>query len=160
MPTSDERLDKTVLPILDCEKNLPTQIHEVDEKIKWLESEVENLNKQIAETTIDRETLIKRAKEVNRLDDGKYKMIEVPVYPKKRVAVDILKRDYEDKYKLILANISERIKDKAAQEALKAESFISQSDVKSVVRDKTALMRIIPEVSEPDHFEINVVERK
>ncbi len=160
MTTSEELQSQIVLPQLESEKTLPTQIHEIDEKIAWLNSEITNITKQISEARIDRDLLIKRAKEIVCLDDGKYKIVEVPVYPKKRVNVEVLKRDYPDKLKRILANIAERIKDKAEQEVLKSENFISQSDVKSVVRDKTALAKIIPEQTEPERYETTVVKRE
>jgi predicted metal-dependent hydrolase len=160
MTTEEERLTTAeVLPMLDSEKNLPTQIHELDEKIEWLQGELANIQKQIADTTVDRNLLIRRAKEIPRLDDGMYKIVDIPIYPKKRVDVEILRRDYKDKYDKIIGNIRERLKDKIDSELDKAETFISQADVKSVCNDKVVLMRVIPEPTVPERYEVSVVKR-
>jgi hypothetical protein len=160
MTTEEERLTTCeVLPMLDSEKNLPTQIHELDEKIEWLQGELANIQTQIADTAVDRNLLIRRAKEIPRLDDGVYKIVDIPIYPKKHVDVTILKTEYPDKFDQILSNIRERIKDKINSEIDKAQTSISQADVKAVIRDKMALMRIIPEPSEPERFEVSVVKR-
>jgi hypothetical protein len=75
------------------------------------------------------------------------------------VDVAVLKERFSDKYDQILANIRERIKDKINAEMDKAAVSISQADVKAVVRDKFALMQIIPEPTEPERYEVSVVKR-
>jgi predicted metal-dependent hydrolase len=160
MTTEEERLTTCeVLPMLDSERNLPTQIHELDEKIEWLQGELANIQTQIADTAVDRNLLIRRAREIPRLDDGVYKIVDIPIYPKKHVDVTVLKERFSDKYDQILSNIRERIKDKINAEMDKAAVSISQADVKAVVRDKFALMQIIPEPTEPERYEVSVVKR-
>ena len=147
------------LPALESEKTLPTQVHELDERIEFLKKEIDNLQIQMAEANFDRKRLVTRAKEIVALDDGRWKLIDVPVYPKKRVNVEAL-RHFEEKYELILANIRERLRDKVTAEMNKAESFISQADVNAVIRDRATLDLVIPEPTEPDHYETVVVARK
>jgi hypothetical protein len=113
---------------------------------------------EIASVEADRLALFKRAKEINVVMDEHYKIVEVPIYPKKRVDVERLKR-YPEKYALIVQNIQSKIKDKAEMEIRKADVYISQADVKAVVKDKSILAMVIPEQGEPERWEPEVVKR-
>jgi hypothetical protein len=159
MSTQEETQDKQILPLLDSEKTLPTQIHEVDEKIEWLKSELANIQKQISEAQLDRTMLIKRAKEVVCLDDGNYKIVDIPIYPNKRVDVERLRAIAPEKYEQILSNIRSRLQDEIAAKQDKAGSFVSQSDVKAVIKDKGIIAQVIPEPSAPERWEVSVVKR-
>jgi hypothetical protein len=156
--TLDNIMEKETLPVGDEDKTLPTQVAELDEHIKFLNDQMAVLSAEIRSAGFDRAALIARAKECHITDDGRYKIVEIPIYPKKRVDVAILKK-YQDKYALIVANIKSRIQDKAAMEIEKADVFISQADVKAVVRDKALLSMIITEPSEPERYETTVVRR-
>jgi len=113
---------------------------------------------EIASVEADRLALFKRAKEINVVMDDHYKIVEVPIYPKKRVDVERLKR-YPEKYALIVQNIQSKIKDKAEMEIRKADVYISQADVKAVVKDKSILAVVIPEPMEVERWETEVVKR-
>jgi len=162
MTTAEENQSKEVLPpepMRESEKDLPTQIHNIDEDIKWIDTEIDNLSCRRAGLSLERKEKIARALEITCVDAGSWKIVQVPVYPKSRVDVEYLKKNYEDRYKQIIANISLKITDKAKAEALKAETFISQADVKSVISDKGILALVIPRPTEPDHYNIEVVKR-
>jgi hypothetical protein len=156
--TLDNIMEKEMLPVGDEDKTLPTKIYEIDEHIRFLHDQLAILSDQFDSAKQDRLALIARAKECHITDDGRYKIVEIPIYPKKRVDVTVLKK-YQDKYALIVANIKSRIQDKAAMEIEKADVVISQADVKAVVRDKALLSMIIPEPSEPERYETTVVRR-
>lgn len=150
--------EKETLPVGDEDRILPTRIAKMEQHIAFLNEQRAQIDEQIRMAEFDRNAMIARAKECHITTDSEYKILEVPIYPKKRVDVERLKQ-YPDKYSKILANIAERIKDKAASEAAKAETFISQSDVKAVIRDKGILAMVIPETSEPTGYETKVVKR-
>ena len=151
-------IEKETLPIGDEDRAIPTRIARLDQHIKFKEDQLALMQEEIRMSKVDRDILIARAKECNITTDENYKIVEVPVYPKKRVDVQKLKQ-FEDKYRKILENIAERIKDKANSEAAKAENFISQADVKAVVRDKAILAMVIPDGGEPERYEVSVVKR-
>ena len=156
--TLDNIMEKETLPVDDMDKRIPSRVAELDMHIQFLRENRERLNMQIDSAVMDRAFLLKRAKECNITDDGNYKIVEIPVYPKKRVDVTVLKK-YQDKYDLIVANIKSRISDKAAAEITKADTFISQADVKAVIRDKAILAMVIPEPTEVVGYEVSVVKR-
>ena len=153
-----ENLKEEPLPADESDLSIPTRLAKGDAHRKFLESQIAALQESISQSLVEREELLQRAKTLRICEDANYKIVEVPIYPKKRVDVNALKR-FPDKYQLILANISSRIKDKAEMESQKAESFISQSDVKAVIRDKATLAMVIPEVSEPSGWEISLVKK-
>ena len=155
----DNLMEKETLPASPSEQTLPTTIANTDTHIKLLKENLLHLQQQIADAESDRVIMLKRAKELNITDDGAYKIIEVPVYPKKKVDVEMLKKLEPNRYEQILSNIRSRIQDKINGEMDKAEGFVSQADVKSVIRDKAVLARIIPEPKEPIGYEVNVVRR-
>lgn len=154
----DNIMQKETLPVGDEDRIIPTRIARMDQHIAFLESQRIALEEQIRMAQFDRTELINRAKECHITTDSEYKILEVPVYPKKRVDVEKLKQ-YPDKYAMIVQNISVRIRDKVESDIAKAESFISQADVKAVIRDKGILAMVIPEVSEPTGYETKVVKR-
>ena len=155
----DNPYELETLPASDLDLVIPTQVAELDLILATAKEQLAMMESRIREIESDRNILLSRAKELHITDDGKYKIIEVPVYPKKKVDVDKLKKLEPERYKLILANIRARIQDKINSEIDKAETFISQADVKNVIRDKMMLSQIIPEPSEPIGYEVNVVKR-
>jgi len=137
---------------------IPTKVAKLDLHLKYLKDQQARMNEEIASVELDRAALLKRAKEINVVADEDYKIIEVPIYPKKRVDVERLKQ-YPEKYALIVQNIQSRIKDKAEMEIQKADVFISQADVKAVVKNKAMLVMVIPEPTEVERWEAEVVKR-
>jgi len=147
------------LPKQDIDLIIPTRVAELDSNLQIMKEQLELMESRIREMEVDRNTLLMRAKELAITDDGKYKIIEIPIYAKKKVDVKKLQQLEPDRYKQILANIRSRIQDKINAEIDKAESFISQADVKSVIRDKVVLSMVIPEPTEPIGYTVNVVKR-
>jgi len=147
------------LPTQDIDLIIPTRVAELDSNLSIAKDQLALMESRIREMELDRNTLLVRAKELNITDDGRYKIIEIPIYPKKKVDVKKLQQLEPDRYKQILANIRSRIQDKINAEIDKAETFISQADVKSVIRDKAILAMVIPEPSEPIGYTVSVVKR-
>ena len=147
------------LPKQDIDLIIPSRVAELDSNLLIAKEQLELMESRIREMELDRNTLLMRAKELAITDDGKYKIIEIPVYAKKKVDVKKLQQLEPDRYKQILANIRSRIQDKINAEIDKAETFISQADVKSVIRDKVVLSMVIPEPTEPIGYTVSVVKR-
>lgn len=141
------------------DETLPTQIAKQETHIKFLKDQHEIMIRQIAEAELQRELLIKRAKEVRVFEDKEYKIVEVPVYPKKSVDVEALKRLAPDKHQLIVANLTSKAQDKIKIQLEKIQVFIAQADVKAVISDKVLLAQIIPEQTVPTGFEISIVKK-
>ena len=148
------------LPTQDIDLIIPSRVAELDSNLAVAKAALEAIEARIREMDLYMNTLLVRAKELNITDDGRYKIIEVPIYPKKKVDVKKLQQLEPDRYKQILANIRSRIQDKINAEIDKAETFISQADVKSVIRDKGILALVIPEPSEPIGYTVSVVKRE
>ena len=147
------------LPALDVDFIIPTRVAELDSNIAVAKDALAMMEGRIREMELDRNTLLVRAKELNITTDAHWKIVECPVYPKKKVDVKKLQQLEPDRYNQILANIRSRIRDKINAEMDKAETFISQADVKAVVRDKAILAMVIPEPSEPTGWTTSVVKR-
>ena len=122
-----EDLKSEPLPADESDLLIPTRLAQNKEHREFLESQILALKDSIAQSLVESEELLQRAKSLRIFEDSNYKIVEVPVYPKKRVDVDALKK-FSDKYQQILSNIASRIKDKAEMESQKAELFISQAD--------------------------------
>lgn len=147
------------LPASEIDLIIPSRVAEIDSNIRIIQENLDMLQGRLREMELDRDTLLARAKELAITTDAHYTIVEVPVYPKKKVDVEKLKKLEPERYKLILANIRARIQDKINAEIDKAETFISQADVKAVVRDKAILAMVIPEPTEPIGYEVSVVKR-
>ena len=147
------------LPALDVDFIIPTRVAELDSNIAVAKDALAMMEGRIREMELDRNTLLVRAKELNITTDAHWKIVECPVYPKKKVDVKKLQQLEPDRYNQILANIRSRIRDKINAEMDKAETFISQADVKAVVRDKAILAMVIPEPTEPTGWTTSVVKR-
>ena len=147
------------LPADDLDLIIPSRVAELDNNLTLARQALATMQSRIAEMESDRMTMLNRAKELNITTDAHWKIVEIPLYAKKKVDVKKLQALEPDRYKLILANIRARIQDKINAEIDKAETFISQADVKAVVRDKAILAMIIPESTEPIGYEISVVRR-
>jgi hypothetical protein len=154
----DSLSEVETLPKSSDDLTIPTKVAKLDTHLKFLQLQKSALEDHIKSTEFDRSELLRRAKEIHITTDDKYKIIEIPIYPKKRVDVEKLKQ-YPEKYSLIIQNIQSRIKDKADVEIQKAEGFISQADVKSVIKNKAMLAMVIPEQSVPERWESEVVRR-
>jgi hypothetical protein len=151
--------EKEELPTGIEDMSLPTMISVQTELIQMLTEQRKLIDAEIAEAEIERQTLINRAKECNIYEDENYKLVDIPVYPKKHVDVTALRTLYPEKYAQILANIKQRILDAAKTDLQRTESFISQNDVKAIFKDKFALARLIPETSEPSEYKVSVVRK-
>lgn len=147
------------LPPDDSDRAIPTRVHDIDQHLLYLQDQITMLNKEIMEHQVSRLFLLKRAKECHISEDALYQIIDTPVYDKKRVNVEVLKTTYTDKYERILENIKLRIQDKALADVAKAVNFISQADVKSVIREKGILAVVIPEQAIPVSWETVVVKK-
>ena len=147
------------LPKQDIDLIIPTRVAELDSNLMIAKEQLELMESRIREMESDRNTLLLRAKELAITTDANWKIIEIPVYAKKKVDVKKLQQLEPDRYKQILANIRSRIQDKINAEIDKAETFISQADVKSVIRDKVVLSMVIPEPTEPIGYTVSVVKR-
>ena len=147
------------LPAQDVDFIIPTRVAELDSNIAVAKDALAMMEGRIREMELDRNTLLVRAKELNITTDAHWKIVECPVYPKKKVDVKKLQQLEPDRYTQILANIRSRIRDKINAEMDKAETFISQADVKAVVRDKAILAMVIPEPTEPTGWTTSVVKR-
>lgn len=155
----DNLMEKETLPISETDLTIPTQVSTIDTDIVFIKKTIADLESQLNDKFMDRNTLLARAKEMHVTTDKDWKIIEVPVYPKKKVDIEMLKKLEPDRYAQILANIRSRIQDKINGEMDKAEGFVSQADVKACIRDKGMLARVIPEPTEPIGYEVNVVRR-
>jgi hypothetical protein len=147
------------LPTHDIDLIIPTRVAELDSNIRLAKEAIATMESRLHDMEVDRDIMLKRAKELHISDDGMWKIIEIPLYPKKKVDVARLKQLAPDRFEQIIDNIRARLVDKITAEQAKAESFISQADVKIVIRDKAMLAMIIPEPSEPIGYEISVVKR-
>lgn len=155
----DNIRDVETLPADDNDRLIPTRLSVIDSDIKFIKDNIERMQEQLKDKEFDRGALIKRAKELNITTDKEWKIVEVPIYPKKRVDVDKLKKLEPERYLQILSNIKSRLNDKINAEMEKVDTFVSQSDVKSVIRDKAILAMVIPEPKEPVGYEVSVVKR-
>jgi hypothetical protein len=155
----DNIAEKEILPVDDMDRAIPSQVAQIDTHIKFLKEQHEQLIRDIAIAESDRNALLARAKECHIVEDATYKIVEVPIYPKKRVDIEALHRLAPDRYDTIQQNIYIKLQDKLASETQRTMSFISQADVKAVIKDKVILMQIIPEPKEPSGYEISVVKK-
>lgn len=147
------------LPVGDEDRIIPTRISKLDIHIKFLNDQLEQINNQIRDTKMDRDLLLKRAKECSITTDSEYKIIEVPIYPKKHVDVETLKRLALEKHEMIVLNLTAKAQDKLKEQMNKIQVSISQADVKNaVITDKGLLAQIIPEPKEPVGYEVSVVK--
>jgi hypothetical protein len=151
--------EKEVLPKGPEDEIIPTKIAQIDTHIKFLKDQHEALVRQIVEAECDRNLLISRAKELHITTDANYKIVEIPIYPKKAVDVEALKRLAPDKHALIVANLTSKAQDKIKLQLEKISVFIAQADVKAVISDKVLLAQIIPEPKAPSGYEVSVVRR-
>ena len=147
------------LPKSDIDLIIPSKVAELDSHLAIAKEQLAMMESRIREMEVDRNTLLVRAKELAITTDAHWKIVEVPIYAKKKVDVRKLQQLEPDRYKQILSNIRSRIQDKINAEIDKAETFISQADVKSVIRDKAVLSLVIPEPTEPIGFTTSVVRR-
>jgi len=154
----DTLTERETLPKSDSDLTIPTKVADLEIHITYLNDQIKILQGEVALAEVDKAALLKRAKEVHVVEDSQYKIVEVPVYPKKRVDVERLKR-YKDKYDLIIQNIRSRIADKADSDLQKADVFISQADVKAVIRDKATLAMVIPEQTNVERWETTIVKK-
>ena len=155
----DNPYELETLPASDLDLIIPTQVAELDLILATAKEQLAMMESRIREIESDRNILLSRAKELHITDDGKYKIIEVPVYPKKKVDVGLLKKNYEEKYDLIIANRESTYKDKLEIEREKILTDITQADLKAVVKDKAVLAMLIPEQKIPVRCDITVVKR-
>jgi hypothetical protein len=151
--------EKESLPKGTEDMDLPTQIAKVDGHLAFLKTEHDRLAAEEREFESERVRLIARAKEVRVFEDQNYKIIDCPVYQKKHVDVEVLKRLAPDKHNLIVQNLQSKAMDKLKEQMSKIQISIAQADVKAVISDKGLLAQIIPEQSVPIAWTISVVKK-
>lgn len=159
MSMLDSITEKETLPRGPEDDIIPTRIAKLDEHADFLESQMDALKKEIEMIDVERTMLLNRAKELGITEDFEYKIVQEPVYPKKHVDVEVLKRLANDKYLLIQQNIYSRVQDKVSAEVQKMMTYISQADVKAVIHDKGLLAQIIPEPKEPSGYKTIIVKK-
>jgi SpoVK/Ycf46/Vps4 family AAA+-type ATPase len=147
------------VPAGDIDLIIPTRVAELDSNIRLAKEAIATMESRLHDMEVDRDIMLKRAKELHISDDSRWKIIKIPLYPKKKVDVAKLKQLAPDRFDQIINNIRARLVDKITAEQAKAESFISQADVKAVIRDKAMLAMVIPEPSEVIGWEVSVVKR-
>jgi hypothetical protein len=157
MSTEDENFNEFD-PVLDAE--IPTRIHFIDELIAHFNDLICDYQKKIAEEIATKNKLIVRANKFNITQDKYFKIVKVPIYDRQRVDVKRLKEliTPED-YRKILSKIESELNDKYTEGVKKSEEFISQSDVKAVVKDKNILMQVIVTPPDPIRYDISVVKQ-
>jgi len=156
----DSYFEKETLPIGDDDLAIPSRVAKLDTHLKFLKDNLQQMEQQIKDEEFDRLQLLKRAKELHISDDGKYKIVEIPVYPKKHVDVEALKRLAPDKFDFINQNLISKAQDKLKEQMNKIQVSIAQADVKAVISNKGLLALIIPEPKEPIGYETSVVKRE
>ena len=155
----DDIRELETVPACDLDFAIPSRVAELDANLLIAKEALEMMEARIREMELDRNALLVRAKDLAITTDANYKIIESPVYAKKKVDVRKLQQLDPDRYKQILANIRSRIQDKINAEIDKAETFISQTDIKSIIRDKAILAMVIPENTEILGYVTSVVRR-
>lgn len=156
----DSLTEKEILPKSTEDETLPTQIAKLDTHLAFLKQQQDRLTEEIASTSMDRDLLIKRAKDVHVSEDSEYRIVEVPVFAKKTVDVEALKRLAPDKHAMIVSNLTVKAQDKIKAQLDKISVYIAQADVKAVISDKGLLAQIIPEQTKPTAWETSVVKKK
>lgn len=155
----DNLMEKETLPISDQDLTIPTRVSQIDTDIVFIQKTIADLQSQLNDKISDRNTLLARAKDMHITTDKEWKIVEVPVYPKKHVDVELLKKQYKEKYDLIIANRESTYRDKLDAERSKILTDITQADLKAVVKDKGLLAMLIPEQTIPKQIEYSVVKR-
>lgn len=155
----DNIRNKETLPKGPEDEIIPTRIAAIEEHEKYLQKHIADLNAELSRAASEKDMLLKRAEELGISEDMEYRIVKVPVYPKKRVDVEWLKQNVPDAYDRIVGNILVRIQERAAADRERSAMFIAQADVKAVIRDKSTLAMAIPEPKEPDGFVISIVRK-
>ena len=155
----DSITEKEVIPKGQEDENIPTRIARLDAHADFLYNQMDALKKEIEMVDVDRAMLISRAKELNITEDSAYKIISEPIYPKKHVDVEILKKLAPAEHASIVANLTKKAQDKLQEQMQKITVSISQADVKAVIGSKTLLAQIIPEPKEPSGFKTVIVKK-
>lgn len=155
----DNIRNKETLPKGPEDEIIPTRIAAIEEHEKYLQKHIVDLNAELSRAASEKDMLLKRAEELGISEDMEYRIVKVPVYPKKRVDVEWLKQNVPDAYDRIVGNILVRIQERAAADRERSAMFIAQADVKAVIRDKSTLAMAIPEPKEPDGFVISIVRK-
>lgn len=138
---------------------IPTRIAKLNEHRKYLESTIDALKKEISGGDVEIHSLLKRAKELNIVEDLEYRIMSIPHYPNKHVDVEALKRLAPDKHEKIVANLTEIAQDKLKAQMEKIQVSITQDAVKAFIKDKALLVQIIPEQTVPDRYDVSVVRK-
>jgi hypothetical protein len=164
MTTQEERSDLTteplpIAPITDLDREIPTRIARMDAAILDINKNIVLLEQQVRDLRYDKDCLLKRAKEVHIAEDKNYKIVEIPVYKKNRVVVDVLKNQFHDIYEKVRTNIEIRLQENHMKDLERIDTFIPQADVKAVTMDKVVLAKVIPPNTEIEGIVISIVRK-
>lgn len=151
--------EREILPKGPEDMDLPTQIANIDIHLDNLRKARERIEIEEKDCASDRNRLLARAREVRVFEDSSYKIVDIPVYPKKRVDVEVLKRLAPDKHNLIVQNLQSKAMDKLKEQMTKIQISIAQADVRAVISDKVLLAQIIPEPKEPSGWTVSIVRK-
>ena len=157
----DNPMQKETLPDTPTELDLdlPTRIAAKTEQIAELRKRADALMHEIAERSVELKELTDSAFHLGVYEDGNYKIVRVPVYPRKSVDVGILERIYPEYHSRIVENVKVKIESDMAGKISRIGEYITQADVKAVVKDAGILAVVIPQPSNPDHYDISVVKK-
>lgn len=155
----DNISEKGILPKGPEDETIPSKIHELDMRADFIHDQMDALQRELQENDVERVRLLDRARELNLREDANYKIVEEPIYPKKTVDVEALKRLAPDKHEKIVANLTSKAQDKIKEQLNKINIFIAQADVKAVIADKALLAQIIPEPREPSGWKTVIVKK-
>lgn len=155
----DNIAEKEILPKGPEDETIPSKIHELDMRADFIHDQMDALQRELQENDVERVRLLDRARELNLREDANYKIVEEPIYPKKTVDVEALKRLAPDKHEKIVANLTSKAQDKIKEQLNKINIFIAQADVKAVIADKALLAQIIPEPREPSGWKTVIVKK-
>lgn len=150
---------KEVLPKGKEDENLPTQIHKLDMHADFIHDQLDVLQRELSGIDVERVRLINRARELHITTDKEYKIIDEPVYPKKHVDVEALKRLAPADYDRIVDALTKKAIEKMQEQMQKVQVQIAQSDVKAFIANKAMLAQIIPEPKEPSGYKTIIVKR-
>lgn len=151
--------EKETLPRGAEDDILPTRIAKLDTHMDFLYNQMDALKKEIELCDVERGMLIARANELHISEDKDYKIVLTPIYPKKHVDVEALKRLAPVEHATIVANLTKKAQDKLQEQMQKIQVAISQADVKAVIGSKALLAQIIPEQTVPSEWKTVIVKK-
>jgi hypothetical protein len=150
-------LQQDPLPVVDApgDATLPSQIAQIDAQIKVTEEIIRTEMDLIDELRKHRNELVGRALKLVRLEDARFRIVSIPVYPANHVLVDILRTTYPSEFETICKLQSDELQEKLKH----VGEHVQIGELKSVIKDTARQMILIRPKGEPT-FRYDVVEKK